>query len=172
MRTGRAVAMREGVMAGQNPELKEVGGIGILVLLFVLASVGTLVEAGSGVFRASCVKVDITPETPQWLLGYGPRRSEGVHDRLYHRITAMDDGKMQFFLVSSDLAAISPAFYEQFCRELEQETGIKSHQVWWTLTHTHSAPEVGSPGIVKIMLPNRYLHEPNPEYSEVGEEPD
>ena len=90
-----------------------------------------------------------------------------VHDRLYHRIAAMDDGKMQFFLVSSDLAAISPAFYEQFSRELETETGIKSEQVWWTLTHTHSAPEVGSPGIIKIMLASRYLHEPNPEYSEM-----
>ena len=153
-------------MAGQSPKLKEVGGVRFLVLMFVVASLGTLVGAGSGDFRASCVKVDITPETPQWLLGYGPRRSEGVHDRLYHRIAAMDDGKMQFFLVSSDLAAISPAFYERFCRELEYETGINSEQVWWTLTHTHSAPEVGSPGIVKIMLPNRYLHEPNPEYSE------
>jgi len=23
-------------------------------------------------FRASCVKVNITPDKPQWLLGYGP----------------------------------------------------------------------------------------------------
>ena len=153
-------------MAGQNFQLKQVGGFGFFVLVLVVVVAGTLVGAGSGDFRASCVKVDITPETSQWLLGYGPRQSEGVHDRLYHRIVAMDDGKMQFFLVSSDLAAISPAFYEQFCRELEAETGIKSPQVWWTLTHTHSAPEVGSPGIVKIMLPNRYLHEPNPEYSQ------
>ena len=153
-------------MAGKKPKWKAVGGYRFLVLILVTAVAGTLTGAGSGDFRASCVKVDITPETPQWLLGYGPRQSEGVHDRLYHRIVAMDDGKMQFFLVSSDLAAISPAFYEKFCRELEAETGIKSRQVWWTLTHTHSAPEVGSPGIVRIMLPNRYLHEPNPEYSE------
>ena len=153
-------------MAGRNPIVDKVGGFRLIVLLLVSAAAGTLFGAAPGEFRASCVKVDITPETSQWLLGYGPRQSEGVHDRLYHRIVAMDDGKMQFFLVSSDLAAISPAFYEQFCRELEQETGIESRQVWWTLTHTHSAPEVGSPGIVKIMLPNRYLHEPNPEYSE------
>ena len=87
-------------MAGQNAKLKEVGGVGFFVLIFfAVASVGTLVGAGSGDFRASCVKVDITPESPQWLLGYGPRRSEGVHDRLFHRIVAMDDGKMQFFLV-------------------------------------------------------------------------
>ena len=153
-------------MGSENPSMKLFPCSTILVFVLVMAMSGTLTAKAAGDFRASCVKVDITPETPQWLLGYGPRQSEGVHDRLYHRIVAMDDGKMQFFLVSSDLAAISPAFYEQFCRELEAETGITSPQVWWTLTHTHSAPEVGSPGIVRIMLPNRYLHEPNPEYSE------
>lgn len=153
-------------MARKKPNVRLVIGFEFFVLLLVVAAAGTFPGAASGDFRASCVKVDITPETPQWLLGYGPRQSEGVHDRIYHRIAAMDDGKMQFFLVSSDLAAISPAFYEQFCRELEQETGIRSNQVWWTLTHTHSAPEVGPPGLVGIMLPNRYLHEPNPEYSE------
>ena len=136
------------------------------VLILVMAVSGTLPGEAAGDFRASCVKVDITPEESLWLLGYGPRKSEGVHDRIYHRIAAMDDGKMQFFLVSSDLAAISPAFYEQFCRELEQETGIRSEQVWWTLTHTHSAPEVGSPGLIRSMQPERFLHEHNPEYSE------
>ena len=136
------------------------------VLILIMAVSGTLPGGAAGDFRASCVKVDITPEESLWLLGYGPRKSEGVHDRIYHRIAAMDDGEMQFFLVSSDLAAISPAFYEQFCRELEQETGIRSEQVWWTLTHTHSAPEVGSPGLIMSMQPERFSHEPNPEYSE------
>ena len=154
-------------MARQKPTMKLIHSSKIFVPILVMAVAGTLLGAASGDFRASCVKVDITPDESLWLLGYGPRKSEGVHDRLYHRIAAMDDGKMQFFLVSSDLAAISPAFYEQFSRELETETGIKSEQVWWTLTHTHSAPEVGSPGIIKIMLASRYLHEPNPEYSEM-----
>jgi len=44
-----------------------------------------------GAFRASAVKVDITPKTPQWLMGYGPRTSTGVHDPIFHRIVAMDD---------------------------------------------------------------------------------
>ena len=153
-------------MPGQDPIVKLFHGFKTFVLLLVVAVAGTLHGAASGDFRASCVKVDITPEESLWLLGYGPRQSEGVHDRIYHRIAAMDDGKMQFFLVSSDLAAISPAFYEQFSRELEKETGIKSEQVWWTLTHTHSAPEVGSPGLIRSMQPERFLHEANPEYSE------
>ncbi len=95
------------------------------------------------VFRAACVKVDITPETPQWLQGYRPRRSEGVHDRIYHRIAAMDDGTTTFFLVSTDICTISPPYYDALCERLERELGIEPGRVWWSTTHTHSAPHVG-----------------------------
>lgn len=126
---------------------------------------GNANESVVGRLRASCVKVDITPDKPQWLMGYGPRQSEGIHDNLYHRIIAMDDGKTQFFLVSTDLCVISPSFYKKVCKELENETGIGAKHVWWTVTHTHSAPEVGSQHLVKLFLPDRYTHEPNPEYT-------
>jgi len=95
-------------------------------------------------FRAACVKVDITPDTPQWLQGYAPRQSEGVHDRLFHRIAAMDDGTTTFYMVASDLRAISPAFYDDFTKRLEKETGISPKHVWWSTSHTHSAPHVGN----------------------------
>ncbi len=94
-------------------------------------------------FRAACVKVDITPDTPQWLHGYAPRQSTGVRDRIYHRIAAMDDGTNAFYLVSTDICTISSAFYRDLCARLEGETGIKPEQIWWSTTHTHSAPHVG-----------------------------
>jgi neutral ceramidase len=136
----------------------------LMVLPFAVEA--RIAKAATTSFRASCVKANITPDKRQWLLGYKPRESEGVHDNLYHRIVALDDGRTQFFLISTDLALISPSFYDGFCKELEQETGIKAQQVWWTFTHTHSAPEVGPPGLASVFLPGRYLHEPNPEYSE------
>ena len=49
--------------------------------------------------RAAAVKVDITPETPQWLLGYQARQSTGVHDRIYHRVVALDAGATQLYLI-------------------------------------------------------------------------
>jgi Neutral/alkaline non-lysosomal ceramidase, N-terminal len=121
--------------------------------LLVFASQGAVAE-----FRASVVKVDITPETPQWLLGYEPRQSKSVHDKIYHRVVTMHDGTTEFFLVSSELGAISPAFYDEFCTELEKQTRITRQQLWWTVTHTHSAPEVGPPGLAKVFLGNRYQH--------------
>ena len=117
-------------------------------------------------FRAAVAKVDITPKTPQWLLGYGARQSTGVHDRLHHRVVVMDDGATQFVLVSTEVCVISPAFYDEFSQELKQETGIGPLQVWWGMTHTHSAPEVGPPGLPKVFLGDRYEHAWDREYAD------
>ena len=78
----------------------------------------------------------------------------------------MDNGETSLFFVSSDHACFSPFVYDEFCKELEQKTGIKSEQVWWMSTHTHGAPEVGHQGLAMLSLPDRYIHESNPEYTE------
>ena len=114
--------------------------------------------------RASAAKFDITPETPQWLLGYGPRKSTGVHDRIHHRVLALDDGRTQFFLVSSDLCLFSPELYDEVASALQQ-VGIERKQFWWSVTHTHSAPEVGPPGVYKVLLKGRSDHEWDREYT-------
>src|SRR5258708_3639782 len=106
-------------------------------------------------FRASVVKVDITPATPKWLLGYGPRQSTGVHDPIFHRIVALDDGASTFVIVSTDLCLFSPTVYADAAARTEKEPGIPAVRFWWTVTHTHSAPEVGPPGIYKVLLKGR-----------------
>ena len=70
------------------------------------------------------VKVDITPSTPKWLLGYGARQSTGVHDPIFHRIVAMDDGDTKFLLVSTDLCLFSPTVYNEAAERIQKETGI------------------------------------------------
>jgi len=137
----------------------------LIISLSVLAVAASLHNAVAGQFRASVVKIDVTPEKPQWLLGYNPRQSTGVHDRLYHRIVAMDDGRTQFFLVSTDICLYSPSLYDGVMKELEKEAGIKPLQVWWTVTHTHSAPEVGPPGLPAVFMGERYEHDHNTEYT-------
>ncbi len=138
------------------------------VVLCVFPLLTGTATATAAAFRAGAATVDITPDKPQWLHGYGPRQSDGVHDRIYHRIVAMDDGRTLFFLVSTDICTISPAFYDATCRKLEKEAGIKAEQVWWAATHTHAAPEVGTSHVAKLftkVLGDRYSHEPNAEYS-------
>ncbi len=137
----------------------------LLISAFLLCLVGTSFSSLAAQFRASVVKIDITPDKPQWLLGYGPRQSTGAHDHLYHRIVAMDDGKTQFFLISSDICLYSPSVYDEIASALETQMGIKASQVWWTTTHTHSAPEVGPPGLGEAFLGSRYNHDHNTEYT-------
>ena len=83
--------------------------------------------------RAAAVKVDITPQTSQWLVGYDARQSMGVHDRIFHRILAIDDGKTKFYLIASDLCLFSPSVYDEVVEQLEKQFGIPRRSAARTL---------------------------------------
>src|SRR5687768_1484240 len=134
------------------------------MLFFLAASCG--VPMAHGNFRAAVVKVDITPSSRQWLMGYGPRKSTGVRDRIFHRIAALDDGSTQVYIVASDLCLFSPTVYDDATAELKKETGIEPRQVWWTVTHSHSTPEVGPPGMYDVLLKGRSEHHWDRDYYE------
>lgn len=143
-------------------------GLRALAAALVLAVCAAMPHRASGQsrgFRASAVKVDITPQTSKWLKGYNARQSTGVHDRIFHRIAALDDGSAQFFLVSSEVVSFAPSVYDEFAAQLQKETGIDPVNVWWTCTHTHSAPEVGPPGLSRVLMPKRFTHAPDTEYT-------
>src|SRR5512133_347542 len=64
-------------------------------------------------FQAAIVKTDITPENPQYLVGYQERKSTGVNDRIYQKILLLDDGNTQFVLVSTEICILAPAEYDR-----------------------------------------------------------
>ena len=134
-----------------------------LAVLLALAFLATTARAE---FRAAVVKVDISPTTPQWLMGYGPRKSTGVRDRIFHRIAALDDGHTQTFIVASDLCLFSPTVYDDVAATLKKELGLEPRQLWWTVTHSHSAPEVGPPGMYDVLLKGRSDHPWDRDYCE------
>jgi hypothetical protein len=92
-----------------------------------------------------------------------------VNDRIYHRIVMLDDGQTQFALVSSEICLVSPAEYDLVAAEVEKRTGIGRLHFWWTVTHTHSAPEVGTPGLATAFLGDRYTHPVDPSYTKRAE---
>ncbi len=134
-------------------------------LLILVVALFTHVASGQhnspdhkpGRFRAAVVKADITPQTPQYMRGYNPRLSTEVLDHLYHRIVVLDDGRTQFFLISSDVVGIPPAEYHRVTSILKKKYGIDPMNVWWATTHTHSAPEVATQyrGIAYPSMANR-----------------
>jgi neutral ceramidase len=105
-----------------------------------------------GTLRAAAAKVDITPQTPQWLSGYGPRQSTGVLDPIFHRVVALEAAGTPFYLVSSDLCLFSPTLYDSVTRDLHKELGIDPKHVLWSVTHSHATPEVGPPEMYKTLL--------------------
>lgn len=130
----------------------------------------TAYSQSSSKFRAAVVKKDITPEDSQNLLGYGARKSVGILDRIYHRIIVLDDGTTQIFLVSSDICEFSPSEYDKVAAKLKSLYGIDPVNFWWTVTHTHSAPEVGPPGLGTVFLGERFLHEIDANYTALIEQ--
>lgn len=120
---------------------------------------GFVAQLALAEFRAAAVKIDITPDTPQWLLGYGPRKHTSVHDPIFHRVLALDDGRTQFYLVASDLCLFSPGLYDAVAEELKSKLNIEPNQFWWSVTHTHSAPEVGPRGVYDALLKGRSDHD-------------
>lgn len=123
-----------------------------------------------GRFRAAVVKVDITPNDPKMLLGYQARQSTGVHDHIYHKIVAVDDGTTQFFIESTDVCLMSPSEYDNVAAQLKKQLRINPVNFWWTVTHTHSAPEVGVPGLLGTFLGERYHHNVDTAYATLVEQ--
>lgn len=82
----------------------------------------------------------------------------------------MDDGKTQFILVSSDICLFSPAEYDRVAARVKKTYGINPVNFWWTVTHTHSAPEVGPPGLGSVFMGDRYKHEVDPNYTPMIEQ--
>ena len=136
-----------------------VGAIGVvtassIATAVLVVSLGTgrgaaaATQAGvpkAGALRAAAVKVDITPQKPMWLSGYGPRQSTGVLDKIHHRVVALDAGDAQFYLIASDLCLFSPRLYDDVMLDLQKQTGVDPKNVLWSVTHTHAAPEIGPP---------------------------
>jgi neutral ceramidase len=116
-------------------------------------------------FQASVVKRNITPSESKYLLGYGERKSSGVLDSLYHKVVIFEAGDTRFFLISTDVCVISPSEYDRVAQMLESRLGIDPKNFWWTATHTHSAPEIGPPGLPEAFMGERYKHETDTAYA-------
>ena len=77
----------------------------------------------------------------------------------------LDDGTTQFFLVSTEICIFSPTEYDKVAAKIKSQLGISPMNLWWTTTHTHSAPEVGKSGLDKIFMGERYQHEVDSVYT-------
>ncbi|WP_299707619.1 neutral/alkaline non-lysosomal ceramidase N-terminal domain-containing protein [uncultured Pontibacter sp.] len=99
-----------------------------------------LIEEG-GELQVGWSKVNITPPVGTPMAGYGKRkglRYEEVHDSVWVRSFAFDNGQTQAVVVTLDML-LAPM---SITAALEQEyaaLGLKPEQVYLTATHTHTS---------------------------------
>ncbi|WP_230407218.1 neutral/alkaline non-lysosomal ceramidase N-terminal domain-containing protein [Pontibacter cellulosilyticus] len=91
--------------------------------------------------KAGWAKVNITPPVGTPLAGYGKRcgmKYTTVHDSVWVRTFAFDNGSSQAYFVSLDML-IAPMSVAEVLEQEYKKAGIKPEQVYLAATHTHSS---------------------------------
>ena len=85
--------------------------------------------------RAGWAKVNITPRSPMPMAGYAPRdHFDSIHDSVYVRILAIDNGGIRCFIISADMLIFPPALKNKILREKNA-----SRFLYFCATHAHSS---------------------------------
>jgi len=122
------------------------------VLFFINAPAQS--KENKNTLYAAVAKVNITPEEPVKMSGYGGRAdqlSTGIRDSLYARAVVLKSNEKKLVLISTDV--ISPPTF--FRKAILKESGLKSSELFLSAIHTHSGPtlvvdeEKGHPNNVK-----------------------
>ncbi len=116
------------------------GIIAVLIFSFILPLYGQHVEQ-DGLF-AGVSKINITPQTPIPMSGYGARKDpfKGVHDSIYVTATVFSDGIHKAAVITSDVLYFYYPFYDETVKKIEEVTGIKKEYVLLSSNHSHGGP--------------------------------
>jgi neutral ceramidase len=99
---------------------------------------------GTDLIPVGVARIDITPEEPIRLTGYGNRTapSEGVEARLWAKALAIgDDRDGAAVLITADLIGVPREMTEEVARRLSG-AGIRREQIAVAATHTHTGPSL------------------------------
>lgn len=81
---------------------------------------------------------NLIPDHPMPMAGYRPRNSfETVHDSLYTRIIAIDNGSLTSYIISVDLLLFPPALRTVLNNKIDS-LGRNNEFVYLSATHTHN----------------------------------
>ncbi|MEX0641119.1 MAG: neutral/alkaline non-lysosomal ceramidase N-terminal domain-containing protein, partial [Pirellulales bacterium] len=108
--------------------------------------------------------VDVTPDYPVRLNGFGGRRSEseGVTQRIFVKALAIgDDPKSAAVLVTMDNLGIPDWMTREVGRRLQAKTGLDPERLTITFTHTHTAPMLRGASSTIFSAPTPPAHQKN-----------
>jgi len=105
--------------------------------------------------KASWVAINITPAAAMPMAGYAPRdHFEKVHDSVYVRILAIDNGSIQCFMISADLLLFPPALKNKIMAKIEAEKGKRF--LYFSATHAHSSLGAWNDSVIGNLILGKY----------------
>lgn len=116
----------------------------LTLLISVLTSAATAAPA-NGEYAVGVAVLDITPDYPIRLNGFGFRReeSEGVTQPIYAKALAIGtDEERPIVLITMDNLGVRLPMVDEVARRLKDNAGIERERLIVTFTHTHTAPKV------------------------------
>lgn len=103
----------------------------------------TILLAFAAALSAGTAQVKITPPDGTPMAGYYYERgSTGVHDDLWAKAIVLESGGARTALVACDIINLTRGVADQAKRLIEQQTGLKPHQVMISATHAHTGPVI------------------------------
>lgn len=105
-------------------------------------------KTAGGSIAVGVARIDITPEGPIRLAGYGSRgkaESTGIIHRLEAKALAFGrDAEHPSILITVDLVGITERIRTKLVEALSKKAGINPSQVAICASHTHGGPEIGN----------------------------
>ncbi len=122
--------------------MKQVRIIAAVALIFIAPMCSAFAEQKSTL--AGAARIDITPDGPIRLSGYGARtrESEGVDQRLFAKALAIGGDAMSApaVLVTFDGIGITSELTDKIAKRLNKQKGLAPERIAICASHTHSAP--------------------------------
>jgi hypothetical protein len=131
-----------------------------IIILFIILATGCSEE--EKVFRAGAAKVNITPPYGTIINGdFLPNYANEIHDSLYARALAFDNGAQKFVFIVVDNMTLDAILDNEAKAIITSETGLTAGQVMISNTHSHSTGAVIETATVqadmsyRIFMPRR-----------------
>jgi hypothetical protein len=97
-------------------------------------------------WRGGFAKVEITPQQPMWMSGYGGRTApaDGTETPLWAKAAVLSAGDRSLVVVSLDLVGIDRPTSQAVCKLITEEHKVPREAVVLACSHTHCGPVVGT----------------------------
>jgi hypothetical protein len=112
----------------------------------LVAALATQPARAQSHWKAGVAAIDITPQEPIWMAGYGNRTkpSEGVLQKLYVKALVLEDETgVKTVLVTSDLLGFIKEVSDPIAERVSKKYGVPRERLALNASHTHSGPVIG-----------------------------